>query len=160
MLSAFFSALRLVWPFIRELLFKDNDAKHSIEKNREYLILAGMFLGIFSLGILTIEHALSNHRYYTKKLNEAALNLDRYAVVQQLLTESRDEAKRLRNKNDALEDDLRKANALTNELLGKVPKNKATQLLNREMSKADTPGQRRTIRDRLKELDKKYDEGG
>lgn len=159
MVTAFFSALRLIWPFIRELLFKDNGVKHSIEKNQDYAILFALYLGMFALSLFAIDHAIRNHRYYTDKLNAAAISLERSASAQQLLSESRDEVKRLRNRNESLEDDLRKSNELVQVLLQKVDPRKAEDLLSKELQRADTPGQRRTVRERLKDLRQKYDEG-
>lgn len=159
MLSAFISAMRLVWPFIRELLFKNKGAKHSIEKNRDLNIMFGLLVGMFALSLYLTDHALSNHRYYTEQMSAATLSLDRFAFTQQLLNESREEVKRMRNTNETLQDDLRTANNLVISLSDKLGPAKTEVVLSKELTKVDTPGQRRSLRERLKELNQKIEPG-
>lgn len=157
MLSAFISILRLIWPFIRELLFKNKGVKHSIEKNKATSTLVFLYLAMFVINLYLVDHAINNHRYYTDLLGKAAVNLERMESLKELLAMSRRQNQQQQARVDRLESEARIKDKAIQEFSYLVGPEKARVILAHRPEESARPiPNAGSLGSRLKDLGQKY----
>lgn len=155
MIATAISALRLIWPFVKEL-FSSMENDPVKRRNRELNVMFILLMSFCVLSISLIDFGMNNHKFYTAKISDAAVNLEKAKQVNRLAEAVRQENLGLRKANKKNLEEIGLLNRLLSRALDSLPLTEAENILNREMAWARTDDDKVSIKDRLDELVKQY----
>lgn len=158
MLATAISALRLIWPLVKELFVSTTDdpvKRHNRELNAMFILMVAMC----GLCLAVIDHGMNSHKFYTAKISDAAVNMERAKHLNSIAEQVRQENINLRRVNKKNLDEIGLLNRLLTRALDTLPLTEAEKILNRELTYARSDDDRLSIKDRLEELSKQYPGG-
>ena len=150
-----FQILKLFWPFIKEIFLTQHDDPRK-NRNRDFNLMFTMACILFVTSLYLMAYGLENHRFYTTKISDTAVLLERSKHIGELAEALKEENQNLRQVNQKNREEIALINRLLTRALDGLPLASAEELLRREIAYTLDLEQKEKIRKRLQELNSRY----